>query len=58
MLKVWIRLGQHSVGSDLGLCLQRLTADIKIFHWQAKTIMKKYKFGSGLKEKRLEKVDF
>ena len=51
MLTVWIRLGQHSVGSDLGLCLQRLTADNKIFRWQAKTIMKKYKFGSGLKEK-------
>ena len=51
VLTVLIRLGQHSVGSDLGLCLQRLTADNKIFRWQAKTIMKKYKFGSGLKEK-------
>ena len=51
VLTVWIRLGQHSVGSDLGLCLQRLTADNKIFCWQAKTIIKKYKFGSGLKEK-------
>ena len=35
-------VGQHSVGSDLGLCLQRLTADNKILHWQAKTIMKKH----------------
>ena len=29
VLTVWIILGQHSVGSDLGLCLQRLTADNK-----------------------------
>ena len=41
VLTVWIRFGQHSVGSDLGLCLQRLTADNKILRWQAKTIMKK-----------------
>ena len=40
VLTVWIRLGQHSVGSDLGLCLQRLTADNKILHCQAKTILK------------------
>ena len=51
LLTVWIRLGQHSVGSDLGLCLQRLTADNKILHCQAKTIIKKLKFGPGLKEK-------
>ena len=41
VLTVWIRLGQHSVGSDLGFCLQRLTADNKILRWRAKTIMKK-----------------
>ena len=29
VLTVWIRLGHHSVASDLGLCLQRLTADKK-----------------------------
>ena len=51
VLTVWIRLGQYSVGSDLGLFLQRLKADNKIFRWQAKTIMKKYKFKSSLKEK-------
>ena len=43
MLTVWVRLGYHSVGSDMGLCLQRLTADSKILRWQAKTIMKKKK---------------
>ena len=36
-----IRLGQHSVRSELGLCLQRLTADNKIFRCQAKTSRKK-----------------
>ena len=41
MLTVWIRLGQRSVGSDLGLCLQRLTADNKILCCQAKTINEK-----------------
>ena len=41
LLTVWIRLGQHSVGSDLGLYLQRLTVDNKILRLQAKTIMKK-----------------
>ena len=41
VLTVWINLGQHSVGSDLGLCLQRLTADNKIIRWQATSIMKK-----------------
>ena len=41
VLTVWIRLGQHSVGSDLDLCLQRLTADNKILRWQAKPFMKK-----------------
>ena len=45
MLTVWIRLGQHSVGSDLGLCLQRLTADNVILRCQAKTIMKKIEEG-------------
>ena len=49
VLTVWIRLGQHSVGSDLGLCLQRLTAENKILRCQAKTIMKKLKFGPVLK---------
>ena len=41
VLTVWIRSGQNSVGSDLGRCLQRSTADNKIIRWQVKTIMKK-----------------
>ena len=51
MLTVWIRLGGHSVRSDLGLCLQKLTADNKIHCWQAKNYYEKKKFGPGLKEK-------
>ena len=38
---VWIRLGQRSVGSDLGLCLEKIIAGNKILRWQAKTVMKK-----------------
>ena len=53
MLIVWIRLGQQSVGFDLDLCLQRLTENNKILHWQAKSIIR-----NSLKEKWLEKVDF
>ena len=45
MLTVWVRLCQYSVGSNLGLCFQRLTADNKILRWQAKTIMKNRSLG-------------
>ena len=47
VLTVWIRLGQHSVWSDLGLCLQRLTADNKILSWQAKTIIEVWVSSKG-----------